>query len=354
MIKVDAVNLVNPEAIMVTWDTGKRCNYDCTYCEATRHDNHSKHQSYDTLLKTFEFVKEYTKIYSDSVNINFTGGEPTVNPAFWNIAEYIANNEDRFRLSLTTNGAWHPKNTDRIANIFKGVTVSYHAEADAKLKKQVLENIELLHSKKIWLQVNVMMHVDYFDECKEVCKKLKDLGIHHNPRPIGDGNLERQGWFFDTDGTMRRTSHDYTEEQQNWYFNYLGISAPTEEQKQGTQLGRSCCGRRCMKGLVDTEWKDITHIDTQFKNWYCSVNRYFLHIDQQTGEVFHHQTCKAKHNGERGPIGNLNNTTAIIEYATTNKDNIIVCPNLRCGCGMCVPKAKNLSVFENLIKLKQV
>jgi len=349
MIKIDAVDLTNPERIMVTWDTGRRCNYDCSYCEATRHDNYSKPQPYETLMKTFEFVKEYTKIYSHLVNINFTGGEPTVNPAFWDFAEYIKNNEDRFRLSLTTNGAWHPKNTERIAEIFEGVTVSYHAEADDKLKKQVLENIRLLYQKGIWLQVNVMMHVDYFDECVEVCNELKELGIKHQPRPIGDGNISRQGWFLDTDGTPRRTSHDYSPEQQVWYFNYLGISAPNETDKQGTELGRTCCGGRCMKGIKNGQWQDITHIDTHFKGWFCSVNRYFLHIDQQTGEVYHHQTCKALHSEGRGPIGNLSDTDAILQYAHEHKDKTIVCPNDRCGCGMCVPKAKDWEVFQTLV-----
>lgn len=346
MITTSAVNLTKPERLMVTWDTGRRCNYDCTYCEASRHDNYSKHHSYETLLQTFEFVKEYTEIYSELVNINFTGGEPTVNPAFWELAEHIKNNETRFRLSLTTNGAWHPKNTDKIASIFEGVTVSYHAEADPKLKSQVIENIKLLHDKGIWLQVNVMMHVDFFDECVSLCNELKALGIAHTPRPIGDGNNERKGWFIDSDGAQRRTTHDYSEEQQQWYFNYLGVTAPTKEQKSGTEMGRSCCGGRCIKALVNDEWKSVTHIDTNFKGWYCSVNKYFLHIDQHTGNVYHHQTCQALHHNDRGPIGNLKDTSSILAYARVHKDQIIVCPNNRCGCGMCVPKAKDLKVFK--------
>lgn len=349
MIEVSAVNLNLPERLMVTWDTGRRCNYDCTYCEASRHDNTSGLHSYEEFIDTFQFVKEYTEIYGHYVNINFTGGEPTVNPAFWKFAENIINTEDRFRLSLTTNGAWSPKNTDKISNIFEGVTVSYHAEADEKLKNQVLENIKLLQASGIWLQVNIMMHIDFFDECVQICDTLKKLDVKHTPRPIGDGNEERQGWFFDTDGTQRRTSHPYTQEQQEWYFDYLGVSAASTKQKQGTQLGRSCCGGRCVQGLVNNEWKKVTHINTNFKDWYCSVNKFFLHIDQHTGDVFHHQTCQALHNGKRGIIGNLSDTNGIIKYAQDNKDKTIVCPNQRCGCGMCIPKAKNLEDYNNLI-----
>ena len=79
------------------------------------------------------------------------------------------------------------------------------------------------------------------------------------------------------------------------------------------------------------------------------VNWYFLHVDQQTGNVHHHQTCKATHTG-RGPIGNLSNTSEIIKSVTAliSSDSVppIICPNQRCGCGMCVPKAKSLEDFK--------
>lgn len=348
MLQTSAINLTGPERLMVTWDTGRRCNFDCSYCEISRHDNISPPHGYDELLRTFKFVKEYTSIYADLVNINFTGGEPTINPAFWQLAEHINNNETRFRLSLTTNGAWHPKNTDRIAELFQGVTVSYHTEGHPKLKKQTLDNIKLLHEKDIWLQVNVMLHTDNWAEGVQVCEELKSLGIRHNPRPIGDGNIERKGWFIDSDGSNRRTSHNYTEEQQEWFYDYSNVPRDNDGIKQGTELGRKCCGGRCLTGKVDGKWQEVTLIDTHFKGWFCSVNKYFLHIDQHTGNVYHHQTCQALHDGKRGAIGNLSNTQEIIAYATTNKENIIVCPNSRCGCGMCVPKAKDLNEFKEL------
>lgn len=348
---VEAVKLKEFERFMVTWDIGRRCNFDCSYCEISRHDNVSSPHSYDELLRTFKFVKEYTQIYADLVNINFTGGEPTINPAFWQLTEYINANETRFRLSLTTNGAWHPRNTDRIAQLFEGVTVSYHTEGHPNLKKQTLDNIKLLHEKGIWLQVNVMLHTDNWAEGVQVCEELKSLGIRHNPRPIGDGNIARKGWFIDADGSNRRTSHDYTDEQQDWFFNYSGTKKPVGGTKEGTELGRKCCGGRCVQGKVNNEWQEVSLIDTHFKGWYCSVNKYFLHIDQHTGDVFHHQTCQALHNGLRGPLGSIDNTLEILDYAKTNKNNTIVCPNTRCGCGMCVPKAKDLVEYKIILNI---
>lgn len=347
MIKTIAVKLVNPEPMMVTWEIGRRCNYDCSYCEATRHNNHSRHRNMDEMKSTLEFIKEYIKLYNyDRANINFTGGEPTNNPIFFEFADYAK--MQGFNLGLTTNGAYSPKYIDNIEKNFNWVTVSYHAEADDRLKNMVLNNIKELHNRKIGLSVNVMMHTDYWEETVKVCETLKEWGVRFNPRPIGDGNITIKGWFKDTDGSLRRTSQEYTPEQQEWYFNFMGIPKPNDSNKEGTELGRNCCGGRCIQGKIDNDWTDVKLIDTHFKGWYCSVNKYFLHIDHETEMVYHHQTCKAKFDGTKGAIGSLSDTTSLFEYVRQNKNNIIVCPNERCGCGMCVPKAKDLEVYTNI------
>lgn len=355
---VDAVKLNNDytEPMMVTWDTGKKCNYDCTYCEASRHDNHSAFHTLEEYLDTFYFIKEYVDIYNrnksnlaDHTNINFTGGEPTLNPHFWELADKIKQNNSNFRLSLTTNGAWNKKYTEKIKEHFSGVTVSYHAESNNKLKELVIDNILALKDTGIWLGVNVMLHADYFDECVAVYEYLQRNGIKVNPVPIGDGNESKKGWFVDSSGVFRKTTHDYNQKQIDWFFRETGLIKNTEC-SSGDEFGRGCCGGRCIAGLIDGVWQQISSIDTHFKDWYCSVNWYFLHIEQHTGLVYHHQTCQAKFQGGKGPIGSLSDTQKILDNVSENinKNNIIKCPNTRCGCGMCVPKAKNIDVFKKL------
>ena len=358
MIKATAIDLPNSEPMMVTWDTGRRCNFDCSYCELSRHDNISNFHSFEELKKTFMFINEWSTTYNsyrkdvNSTNINFTGGEPTMNPAFWELAEWINNNYSGYNLGVTTNGAWSPKHTKKFIELFGGVTVSYHAEGKPTLKKHVIENIKRLHESDIWLQVNVMLHVDYFEECKDLCEQLKKLGIRHNPRPIGDGNIKRTGWFTDIDGSMRRTSHDYTQDQQDWFFNYSGIKKPTTKTLSGDELGRKCCGGRCLSGKVNDQWQEVKLVDTNFKNWLCTVDWFFLHIDQHTGNVYHHQTCKALHDGNRGPVGTLKDTDTMLlqmkNRLSQNELRPIVCPNMRCGCGMCAPKAKSQEDFTKM------
>jgi MoaA/NifB/PqqE/SkfB family radical SAM enzyme len=351
MIKTTAINSTKQDPMMVTWDTGRRCNLDCSYCEISRHDNVSKYTPFEELKTTFHFIKEWTGIYNSyrkskiETNINFTGGEPTINPDFWKLINYIKSDEENYFLGLTTNGSWGPKYLQRVIDNFNGVTISYHAEGDSNYKKRAINNILELSKTNIWLQVNVMLHVDHWEETTAVCDLLKSHNIRYNPRPIGDGNYDRAGWFRDEDGSMRRTSHTYSKDQKTWFFNHSGLTYK-ETESEGNKLGRACCGGRCLQGKVDDVWQPIKLINTEFKGWQCMVDWFFLHIDQATELVYHHQTCQATHTG-RGPIGSLKESSMLLEDLKNRMKtpNAIVCPNNRCGCGMCIPKAKEKSDF---------
>ena len=359
MIETTAIRNINDESLSIIWDTGRRCNYDCTYCEATRHNNHSQHKTLEEFKHTFNFIKQWHDEYNTRRRnpamafINFTGGEPTANPNFWKLVDYVKQYPD-YGLCLTTNGAWHKKYSKKIIENFKLVTVSYHAEAHPSLKENVIENIIELFNNGMKLQVNVMLHVDYWDETVAVYKDLKSRGINCHPRPIGDGNIVRKGWFVDSDGTNRRTSHEYSIEQQQWFWNEMGIEKTTTDPAEGGQLGRACCGSKALEGKVNGQWQTVKLVNTQFEDWYCLVDWFFLYIDQETGNVFHHQTCKAFFEKTSGPIGNLDNANKMIldlkQRLSKKEITPIICPNKRCGCGMCVPKAKD---FEDFKKLQQ-
>jgi hypothetical protein len=190
------------------------------------------------------------------------------------------------------------------------------------------------------LKVNVMFHADYFDECKNLCAWLTENKIKFIPRTIGD----------DPDSASSR-AHQYTDDQKQWFTDYWNIDL--------TPTSRPCCGGRSM-GLCGTNGKTESKIVNfrEFKDWHCSVNWYFLHIEQQTKLVYHHQTCQARLDGTRGPIGSLESWTSIVAGLRTaleqNSMPIIVCPNKICGCGLCTPKSENrhtlLEVMPAVVK----
>lgn len=352
MEKVFSILPVNQDPFMVTWDLGRRCNYDCSYCPSHRHDNFSKHASLEELIDTTKFLFEYIQTISEhrinqDFNVSFTGGEPTVNPNFIDFAKYIKteyrnrfSNSFNLKLDLTTNGAMGDRMAESVVENFDYVTVSYHAEADKKLKAQVVEKIKYFHNSNISLKVNVMFHAQHFDECKDLCNTLDALGVKFIPRLIGD----------DPDSKSSQ-AHLYTDEQKSWLTEYWGINFNPK--------GRPCCGGRTFGVCSSTGTENTKYVNfREFKDWHCSVNWYFLHIEQQTDLVYHHQTCQARLDGVRGPIGHISSWRTIVADLKTKLSQhempIVVCPNKLCGCGLCTPKSENrhnlLEVMPAVVK----
>lgn len=383
----DTIDLLTGNKLQVTWDLGRRCNYDCSYCPAHRHDNFSPHATLEELKANTKFLFEYVDIYLThrklkKVGISFTGGEPTVNPKFIQFSEFLRQEYKRYEgrweaeLSLTTNGAMGPKQAEAIKNNFDFMTISYHAEADKKMKQQIRDRILQFkdyrdnwwaenHDKdmrhKFWFKINVMFHAEYFEECKELSNWLDEIEVEYTPRVIGE---------WEDTGSL---AHKYTETQLQWFKDYWrhkkeklnkdsnhSLKAvgekTTEKKKLGMEIGRPCCGNREM--CLSNKGKDgvkSTFVDnTTFKGWHCSVNWFFLHLEQQTDQVFHHQTCQARFDGTRGPIGKISEGDKIIKnlkkmFAENNVPTII-CPKQTCSCGLCAPKSSSKESYFNTIK----
>jgi hypothetical protein len=127
-----------------------------------------------------------------------------------------------------------------------------------------------------------------------------------------------------------------------------------EKKELGLKIGRPCCGSRTMCLSKDGEERKSKFVDfREFKGWYCSVNWFFMHIEQQTDSVFHHQTCQAQFGGTRGPIGKLSESDKILEDLETYLKNgtmpTVICPKHTCGCGLCAPKSMIKEKYQQVL-----
>jgi MoaA/NifB/PqqE/SkfB family radical SAM enzyme len=347
MSNFHSIDTSGPEVFLISWDMGRRCNYDCSYCPPHRHDNTSPHASLEELQASADFVFKYAELItqyrtSKDVCISFTGGEPTVNPVFIKFSKYLKSQyelryKEKFKLilDLTTNGAMSKRTAQEVANLYDHVTVSYHTEANSKLKDQSLVRTEELAASGIAIKVNVMLHAVHFEECKTVMERLKSKNIKFIPRAIGE---EPNSKF----------AHKYTQEQIDWFQTFWGRSS------QDTLTGRPCCGGRSFKTCGDSGTEEVKFINfRKFKDWHCSVNWFFLHIEQQTDLVYHHQTCQARLDGTRGSIGKISESNAILETLKNHLEQktmpIIVCPNQFCGCGLCTPKSNDRNKLIDIL-----
>lgn len=129
----------------------------------------------------------------------------------------------------------------------------------------------------------------------------------------------------------------------------------SEEQKElGLKIGRPCCGSRTMCLSKDGEDRKSKFVDfREFKGWYCSVNWFFMHIEQQTNSVYHHQTCQAQFGQTRGPIGKLSEGDKILAELKAKLEAgempTIICPKHTCGCGLCAPKSMYKNNYQKVL-----
>ena len=378
----DTVDLLTGNVFQVTWDVGRRCNYDCSYCPAHRHDNFSKHATLDELKANTDFLYEYIDTYMQYrdfrfASISFTGGEPTVNPNFIPFIQYLKKEyEEKYsnrweaNFALTSNGAMSKKMAQKVMENMRHITVSYHAESDEKLKQQVRDRILQFHNEgpdhDMTMSVNVMFHAAYFDECKDLCEFLDEHGVKYVPRVIGEEPDSRSDF-----------AHKYSQEQLDYMKNFWKIrnerlntkkdneqeaskilsaagEKTTEKKKLGMTVGRPCCGSREMCLSKNGESRKATFVDLrEFKGWHCSVNWFFLHLEQQTDSVYHHQTCQARFDGKRGPIGKISEGKKIINELKLNLHNrtmpTVICPKHTCGCGLCAPKSLYKDKYKEVL-----
>ena len=132
----------------------------------------------------------------------------------------------------------------------------------------------------------------------------------------------------------------------------------SEENKElALKIGRPCCGSRtmCLSNSFEPESeRKSKFVDfREFKGWHCSVNWFFMHIEQQTDSVFHHQTCQAQFGGTRGPIGKLSEGDKILAELKARLESetmpTIICPKHTCGCGLCAPKSSNKESYQKVL-----
>ncbi len=349
----------------VIWDLGRRCTYACTYCPPHRNNKTSPIVGLEDLKSSMDFLDDYISIYEDMrekpyniKSLSFTGGEPTIHPGFLQFGRYIKEKYgETYSVNMTTNGVFSKKKANQYKELFGG-TISYHPEGNPKEKALAIENIFTMGRK---YKVNVMFHKDYFEECMKLCEDLKEAGIKHIPRRIGDDGDDE--WSI-----KRGYTHVYTQEQEEWFSDWFKPNRHKDKKKKKEWLskpkGRMCCGGRdfCLNGKEGATFVD----NTNFYGYHCLVNWYFLYINQETRDIYHHQTCMVNLDNDIAPIGTLDDSHKIIErlenhYMVDRKMPMITCPKTFCGCGMCVDKVhpewektdfgiKKVELVHNLIK----
>lgn len=299
MLKVTS-RWAHQDSIKVEWNLGKRCNYDCSYCPSSIHDNISSHTDIEILKLTIDKLASLGK----PIRLSFTGGEPCVHPKFDELVKY-AKFKDISWVSVTTNGT---RPYEYYASLLVDQYVfSIHLEYNWQKVFNTAESVVTLTDKKVIAQI--MAHHNYMDEARNLRARCLIAEIPNTVRRIRwtEGNHD----LFDD---MR-----YHPDDLNW------IKAQEATVKENTVI--------FLKEEPNTPQlkhaNDIIKLHlNKYKGWTCNAGLESLMINWD-GEV-HRATCRVG-----GSLGNIYEDTFVVPSEP------VICTRDWCTCAADIPLTKS-------------
>lgn len=365
-----AIDPTNRPTFLLDWELTMKCNLDCAYCptgiESGGHDNSSSHPPLADCLKSIDFMYEYADQYMSMkpswqrmVVLNVYGGESVFHPNIVEILEQVKARHAQYAhkwpltVTCTSNGVAGTNVWSRVAALIDEFTISFHSTALPKQRQQVLDN--LLFNKSINRRQKVVFVMHNDPEMWNISQEAIAFCKQHDIKHIVKAN----------DNTSEQWQ--YNQAQYGFLKDYYASKTstkslikitPLNEVKSATvgmgNVGRSCCGGRKLCSNQDLKHPVAFMPATDFRDWYCSVNWYFLYIKQVTGDVYTNKDCRMNFSGKVGPLGNIANATNILNDLKKIVDKqeipVIQCVKDRCICGYCAPKAQSSKDFEDIMQ----
>lgn len=359
----------NTPSFLLDWEVTKKCNLDCSYCSTDPvwggHNNSSSHPTLEDCLKSIDFMYEYVDLYMQhkkstqkKVILNVYGGESLLHPNIIEILiacqEKYKNYSNRWELTITTttNAIITERIWNKIVPLIDEFTVSYHAENSEKQEKLFFNNLLSLKNSNKRVKCVILMHYlpDKWKKSMSAIKFCQDNNIRYIAKPLDniDVYYNNEQFEYMKNFWIENTNTKNIEESKE-RLKIVG----TESKIVSLNEGRACCGGRKLS-LNNSLKSSVTFVSRQgFRGWYCSVNWFFLFVQQVTGNVYTNKDCRTSLNSKIEPLGNLKNSDKILSNLKSQIDNktmpVIQCIKSICQCGYCAPKAENISDFKELI-----
>ena len=308
----------------------------------------------------FEYVDLHMKEKPKGIRhviLNIYGGESLHHPNIVDILMAIRSKygsyADRWSLTVTTttNAIITEKKLQQIIPFIDEFTCSYHTENSVKQKHQFKKNLLTIRDSGKRLKTIILMHSepDLFHDAEIMMEWLTDQQIKYLPRQL--------------DHSEAKIQFNYRPQQVSWFKKLYqeksyGVSLQINEVQRGDRIDlsascRACCGGRSLCHSQKSKQRKFA-VQNTFSDWYCSVYEFFLYVKQVNGEIYVNKDCKMNFAGSVGPIGNLNQVQELLrdtrQRLSDTQNLSIQCKKTHCWCGLCAPKAKNKSDFNEIME----
>lgn len=169
MTKINLNSMINPKVedtlsndicLRSKVDTGYRCNLKCNFCYTLK-NVHDTPKSFIDICKTLNKLKEI-----GIKEVEFSGGEPTIHPNWFDLVEYANNIFDH--VSVVTNGTKLSDDDFMVYSIEKGLKEilfslhgwdeeSHNEKVGNKSFSKIMKAIELAKRYKLIVRINCVL-----------------------------------------------------------------------------------------------------------------------------------------------------------------------------------------------------
>src|SRR2546423_4198618 len=209
LIRIEHQDPAMSRITLVDWCFGNICNYACSYCPERLHDGSIGWEDYHSILRFCTRLISYYTGVGKSLFFQFSGGEPTLYPKFFELTTYLHTRD--CKVGIISNGSRKIEWWEKAYGLLDNVVLTHHIEfvnIDHFIKV-----VQLL-SSKVRTHVNVTMHPDQFDACLANAIRIADA--------CADITLTLKPLLIDFGSSM----YFYTEGQKdilrNTHFNIKG------------------------------------------------------------------------------------------------------------------------------------
>lgn len=365
----------NLDTMMIDWYVGKRCNFSCSYCADFIHDNYSAHVPFNNMKI---FVDKIVERYGTNIHWSLTGGEPTLNPDFIKLLEYLQ--DKKYHISVCTNGSRTIDYLKQMYDLVDNITYSLHFEhITPKLDEHKQKVIELENWRISWNKSNktgwefgekqpkqfiarFMVLPGFNKEIEDLTLEFTKIGIerveHRVIRPqdsyfVEENKIKTEDGYYkwkikkpskDIDSATKVAPNyenfkdftDVLEREERWYSeeDRLTLKKLYEGVKEE---------RKWLKGYVENDDETIATEDyhynslnyeykTNFKGWKCYAGMSLLKI-APNGDIFIANCFQG------GPLGNIYS----IDDSFTPPTTPVTCQKERCTDPMDLRQTKYIN-----------
>lgn len=202
--KIVSVRRLKPAAnvVVVQWFIGRRCQYDCQYCNPDWHDTTSSHWSLEQLKTAWtNLCNANSHIPEVKFVIAISGGEPTMNPELISWCKWIRDNyKDKIQwFSVATNGTKTIEYYTELSQYVNAIVFAFHSEfatekrffnvveeVDKFTKENKTGRVEVLVPDESWHKERNNQYMMYLTSKKIMNRlfPLHDFNPGKQPKPI--------------------------------------------------------------------------------------------------------------------------------------------------------------------------